>query len=147
MQVDKPFWQSKTLSQLSAAEWESLCDGCGKCCLHKLQDEDTEELLFTCVSCEFLDTESCGCRVYENRNDFVPDCLNLKAEDVPEVAPWLPETCAYRLLHESKPLPQWHPLIQGDKLLMHQNHISVRSKAISETEVPENEWEDYVIQL
>jgi uncharacterized cysteine cluster protein YcgN (CxxCxxCC family) len=140
-----PFWESKKLDVLSSSEWESLCDGCGKCCLHKLQDEDTDAFLFTCISCEFLDTDSCQCTVYDNRNNFVPDCLNLKVSDLPTVSQWLPTTCAYRLLYEGKALPEWHPLVAGSKKLMHENHISVRSKAVSEREVPEEDWEDYII--
>jgi uncharacterized cysteine cluster protein YcgN (CxxCxxCC family) len=141
----KPFWQEKSLDQLSEEQWELLCDGCGKCCMHKLQDEDTDELLFTCISCEFLDTESCQCSVYSNRNKYVPDCLNLKYEDLPTVSEWLPETCAYRLLYKGQSLPQWHPLIAGTKKMMHENHFSVRSKAINERDVSDDDWEDYIL--
>ena len=139
------FWETKPLEKMSREEWESLCDGCGKCCLHKLQDEDTDELVFTCISCEFLDTDSCRCQVYEERNKHVPDCLNLSYQDLPQVSAWLPETCAYRLLYEGSSLPSWHPLVAGDQKAMHDSHISVRSKAISEVHVPEDEWEDYLI--
>jgi uncharacterized cysteine cluster protein YcgN (CxxCxxCC family) len=143
--VDKFFWKEKALDQLSKEEWEALCDGCGKCCMHKLQDEDSDDLLFTCISCEYLDTDACQCTVYSKRNNYVPDCLNLSVTDLPEVSVWLPETCSYRLLFEGKPLPQWHPLIAGSKIMMHENHISVRSKAISESLVSEDDWEDYII--
>ena len=145
MSVDSgSFWEEKALSELSEDEWESLCDGCGKCCMHKLQDEDSGELLFTCISCEFLDTQSCQCRVYSERNEYVPDCLNLKLDDLPEVSEWLPATCAYRLLYQGRSLPDWHPLVAGTKKLMHESHISVRSKAISECEVSEDDWQDYI---
>ncbi len=141
----KPFWQEKALSQLTESEWESLCDGCGKCCMHKLQDEESDALLFTCISCEYLDTVSCQCRVYPKRKDYVPGCLNLKAKNLPEVSAWLPQTCAYRLLYEGQALPVWHPLIAGNKVIMHENHFSVRSKAINENDVTEEDWQDYII--
>jgi uncharacterized cysteine cluster protein YcgN (CxxCxxCC family) len=140
-----PFWESKLLSEMSETEWESLCDGCGKCCLHKLQDEETEELLFTCISCQYLDPQSCQCSVYKNRTDYVPECLNLKPTDLEEVSEWLPQTCAYRLLHEGKGLPRWHPLLVGDVNQVHVQHISVKGKVISENEVDEDDWPDYVM--
>jgi len=140
-----PFWESKSLAEMSRDEWESLCDGCGKCCLHKLQDEETEELLFTCISCQYLDTESCRCTVYATRNEYVPDCLNLSAENLAGAVEWLPATCAYRLLSESKALPVWHPLICGSEKELHVQQISVRNKAVSELSVDEEDWQDYVI--
>jgi len=145
MDNEKPFWQVKELSQLSPQEWESLCDGCGKCCLHKLQDEETDELVFTSISCQYLDTDNCHCRVYPKRKEYVPDCLNLNASSLAEMHTWLPNTCAYRLLYEGKSLPSWHPLVCGDTQIIHLQHISVRDKAISELLVGKDDWEDYII--
>jgi len=145
MDDENPFWQVKKLSELSQREWESLCDGCGKCCLHKLQDEETEALVFTSISCQYLDTDNCQCRVYSRRKEYVPDCLHLNASSLEGVHQWLPTTCAYRLLNEGKSLPSWHPLVCGDAQTIHLQHISVRDKVISEEKVSEDDWQDYVI--
>lgn len=139
-----PFWQRKSLVQMSPREWESLCDGCGKCCLHKLQDEETDELLFTSVCCQYLDTESCRCQVYLDRKSYVPDCLTLTGSHLDELQ-WLPSTCSYRLLYEGKALPDWHPLITGDTQVLHVRHISVRGKVISEKDVDDDSWDQYII--
>jgi len=145
MAQEKVFWEDKALEDLTPSEWESLCDGCGKCCLHKLQDEETEELLFTCVSCQYLDEETCKCKVYSTRNEHVPDCLNLTADQLPSVATWLPSTCAYRLLYEGHSLPDWHPLVCQDEQVIHVQHISVKGKVINENLVDESDWQDYLI--
>jgi len=139
-----PFWQRKTLAKMSRQEWESLCDGCGKCCLHKLQDEQTEALLYTSICCRYLDTESCRCQVYSDRKSYVPDCLTLKTDHL-DALRWLPSTCAYRLLYEGKDLPDWHPLISGDVHALHVQHISVRGKVISETDIDDDDWDRYII--
>jgi uncharacterized cysteine cluster protein YcgN (CxxCxxCC family) len=136
------FWRHKSLLQLNAEEWESLCDGCGRCCLHKLEDEDTGELLFTQVSCRLLDIGNCRCRHYQERQSHVPDCLNLRKGFT--AFHWLPSTCAYRLLFEGKDLPDWHPLVSGRAESVHEAGVSVRDYAISETEV--DDIEDYVIE-
>ncbi len=141
----QPFWQTKTLEQLSQAEWESLCDGCGKCCLHKIEDEDTDELFYTRIACVLLDIDSCRCRDYPNRVKHVPECLRLKPADLSRFN-WLPKTCAYRLISEGKPLKSWHPLISGETDSVHRAGISVRQWAVSEDAVSEDQWFDYVIE-
>ena len=127
-----PFWKAKALAEMSEAEWESLCDGCGKCCLHKLQDADTEEILSTNVACRLLDLKSCQCSDYTNRKVKVPDCVQLTPETAGTL-PWLPPTCAYRLLAEGEDLPHWHPLVSGSSETVHAAGISVRGRSISET--------------
>lgn len=129
---DEPFWRRKTLEQMNRAEWESLCDGCGKCCLHKLEFVDTGELAFTRVACKMLDLKSCQCSDYQHRHDYVPDCVRLTPKRVRTVD-WLPSTCAYRLVAEGKDLAWWHPLVSGDPNTVHEAGISVRGRAIRET--------------
>jgi uncharacterized cysteine cluster protein YcgN (CxxCxxCC family) len=126
-----PFWETKTLDQMSRAEWESVCDGCGKCCLHKLEDEDTGELLPTNVACKLLDRRSGQCTDYKRRKIFVPECVRLTPALLRELD-WLPSTCAYRLLEEGKPLEDWHPLISGDPESVHRAGQSVRGWTVSE---------------
>jgi uncharacterized cysteine cluster protein YcgN (CxxCxxCC family) len=138
------FWD-KPLRDLTRAEWEALCDGCGKCCLNKLEYEDTGEVAFTRIACRLLDGETCRCTRYPIRRQFVPDCVSLTAATVPKVAYWLPRTCAYRLRHEGKPLPDWHPLETGDPESVHRAGMSVRGWTIPETAVAEDEWEDFTI--
>jgi len=128
---EAPFWERKKLEQMSPAEWESLCDGCAKCCLHKLEDIDTGELAFTNVACRLLDIGACQCGDYERRNTLVPDCVVLNPKNVSELV-WMPATCAYRLLAEGKPLAHWHPLVSGDPDSVHRAGISVRGRCISE---------------
>lgn len=112
-QRNTAFWRRKSLSELSRSEWESLCDGCAKCCLNRLEDEETREIWFTNVHCRLLDTDSCRCTDYAQRSVRVPDCVTLTPADL-EDPYWLPQTCAYRLLAEGKDLPEWHPLVSGD---------------------------------
>ena len=121
---------------MSKKEWESLCDGCGKCCLIKLEDSDTKELFYTDVACHLLDHKTCQCKDYKNRKKLVDDCLQLEVNDVEDFK-WLPNTCAYRLLHEGKNLPNWHYLICGDKNRIHNKKMSVKNRVVSETEVLE----------
>ena len=110
---DTPFWERKSLAELSREEWESLCDGCAKCCLHRLEDEETRDIYFTNVHCRLLDTESCRCSDYANRSTRVEDCVTITLDELKDPY-WLPATCAYRLLAEGRPLPDWHPLVSGD---------------------------------
>ncbi|MBN8899815.1 MAG: hypothetical protein BGO51_26670 [Rhodospirillales bacterium 69-11] len=125
------FWKTKTLEEMTPAEWESLCDGCGRCCLHKLRDDDTQALSFTNVACRLLDLESCGCSKYERRHRYVPDCVRLTPATVREID-WLPPSCAYRRLADGKDLAWWHPLVSGDPETVHQAGISVRGRVVSE---------------
>lgn len=138
------FWESKTLAQMSANEWEQLCDRCGRCCLHKLEDEDDGEVYYTAVGCKLLNVESCNCTHYAERKQHVPDCTVLTLAMVDEFH-WLPVTCAYRLLHEGKPLNDWHPLISGNDQSVLEAAISVRGWVYSEQDVNLNELEDYLI--
>ena len=142
-----PFWEARTLSELSKKEWESLCDGCGRCCLHKLEDEDTGELRFTSVSCFELELATCRCRHYSTRQKRVPDCLVLSPTMDAKVFGWLPPTCAYRLLSEGKPLFPWHPLVSGQQDSVIAAGYSVKGIAISEMFVNDCDFEDYCIDL
>jgi uncharacterized cysteine cluster protein YcgN (CxxCxxCC family) len=139
-----PFWRRKTLEELSPAEWESLCDGCGRCCLEKLEDEDTGEIAFTSIACRLLDCEACRCTDYPRRTVKVPDCVPLDPHEV-RTLPWLPTTCAYRLIAEGKELFWWHPLVSGDAATVHKAGISVRGRITGrEGEV---ELEDYELHV
>ena len=137
-----PFWRTKTLDQMTTDEWESLCDGCGQCCLHKLEDADSGEVFYTSVACRLLDLKNCKCKNYEKRKKFVPDCVVLKPEFVDKFK-WLPDTCAYRLISERKDLYDWHPLKSGSAQSVHQADISVKSFAISERDA--GDLEDYIL--
>jgi uncharacterized cysteine cluster protein YcgN (CxxCxxCC family) len=139
-----PFWKNKTFSQMSQQEWESLCDGCAKCCLHKLEDEDTREVYYTDVACRYLDAKTCQCKEYSQRQQLVPECLKLRPQDV-EHFDWLPNTCSYRLLAEGEDLPVWHPLLSGKPALIHQLGFSVQDKVVSENSVNPEDYEEHVI--
>lgn len=112
MPAQAPFWKTKSLSQMSEEEWESLCDGCGRCCLIKMQDEESGTNYHTDVACRLFNPETCRCGDYANRSEQVPDCVRLTSRNVGEL-PWMPPSCAYRLLAEGKDLPSWHPLVSG----------------------------------
>ena len=139
------FWELP-LNSLKPDEWEAMCDGCGKCCLNKIEFEDTNEIAFTRVACKLLDGTSCFCSKYETRRDYVPDCVQLTPKKLPEIAYWLPRTCAYRRLHEGKPLPDWHYLVTGDRESIHKAQASVRGWTVPEYQVSEDDWEDYLIE-
>ncbi|MBU3036445.1 YcgN family cysteine cluster protein [Tritonibacter mobilis] len=140
------FWEKKPLKKLSPREWEALCDGCGKCCLNKLEDEDTGEVALTRVACRLLDDQSCQCAHYETRHSFIPECIVLKPENLDTHAYWMPQTCAYRRLWEGNSLPDWHPLVTGDPDSVHRAGVSVRGMTVSEFDTPLEEWEDYIIE-
>lgn len=130
---------------MDRAEWESLCDGCARCCLHKLEDEDTEEVFYTDVVCRYLDQDACRCTEYQDRNRLVPNCVWLTPDDV-EAFHWLPTTCAYRLVAEGKPLNDWHPLISGRAESVQEAGIAVTGRCVSEEFVHEEELEDRIIR-
>ena len=138
-----PFWETKSLEDMTDPEWESLCDSCGQCCLFKLEDADTGEYALTDVACRFLDHDSCQCSDYANRSRNVPDCVKVTATNIKELR-WMPETCAYRLLAEGKPLFSWHPLVSGDPESVHNADASVRGKAVNEDRV--DDLEDHVVE-
>lgn len=140
------FWEHVPLKSLSPREWEALCDGCGKCCLNKLEDADTGEVALTRVACRLLDGETCRCGQYELRKQFVPECIHLTPRNIADHAYWMPATCAYRLLYEGKSLYDWHPLISGDPETVHQAGVSVRGWTVPEFEVDEDDWEDHIIE-
>ncbi|WP_163559024.1 YcgN family cysteine cluster protein [Halomonas sp. NO4] len=140
------FWERFSLDELTTEEWEALCDGCGQCCLLKFQDDDTGELAVLGVACELLDTHSCRCSDYDHRFERVPDCTRLTPERVAEFR-WLPHSCAYRRLAEGRKLARWHPLLSGDPERVHRKGISVRSFALSQRDVPEEEYEDHIIAI
>ena len=130
----RPFWERKKLAELTHDEWESLCDGCGRCCLKKLEDEATGKIAYTDVACKLLDRERCRCRGYARRHELVPDCVALRAGDE-RTLDWLPTTCAYRKVAAGEPLDWWHPLVSGDPDTVHRAGISVRGRALAERNV------------
>ena len=125
--MTEPFWRTKPLSAMSVAEWESLCDGCGRCCLVKLEDEDTGTIHSTDIACRLFDAETCRCKDYPRRSERVPDCVTLTPETVASLT-WLPVTCAYRLLARGEDLPWWHPLVSGRAETVIEAKISVRGR-------------------
>ena len=137
------FWRTKTLDEMSPAEWESLCDGCGRCCLNKLEDWDTGEIAWTNVACVLLDDGSCACSDYENRRATVPDCVQLTPEAVRTLA-WLPPSCAYRLVSEGRELYWWHHLLSKDRSTVHAAGASVQHRTISEAGMEPEELEDHL---
>ena len=140
---DVPFWQ-RPLRDLTPRQWEALCDGCGRCCLNKLEDWDTGEIYFTDVACTLLDADTCRCSDYANRFARVPDCVLLTREKVQEVS-WLPPTCAYRLRRDGKPLRWWHHLLSGDPNTVHTAGISARGRTVSEEDWSEDEYEERIV--
>lgn len=139
------FWKQKTLSQMTREEWESLCDSCGKCCAIRLEDIDTGELLSTNVVCKYLDQTDCRCQSYIQRSKLVPDCLTLTPELLPKID-WLPETCAYRLLRDGEPLPDWHPLVSGDSESVIKSGHSVQGRVVSEYDIHPDDLDNFIIE-
>ena len=142
---EPPFWKTKTLDEMTESEWESLCDGCARCCLLKLEDVDTGDVVYTEVACRLLDLGQCRCRDYAGRSAEIPDCVRLTPATVRRLS-WLPPTCAYRLVAEGQDLYWWHPLVSGDPETVHQAGISVRGRVVPEAEVHPAELEDYVAE-
>ncbi len=141
----KKYWETVAFDQLTDKQWESICDGCAQCCAHKLQDEDTDEIFFTNVVCEYLDTQKCQCSVYGDRHTHVPDCIKITPENAKELT-WIPETCGYKLLAKGKPLPAWHPLVTGDLQSTEKAGMSIRNKVISEADIEMDDLEDYLVE-
>ncbi len=138
------FWQ-QPLSELNPQQWEQLCDGCGRCCVHKLEDEDSGQVHYTNVSCAYLDAEKCACSDYANRLKNVPECASLDVGKIDQFS-WLPATCAYRLLAEGQPLPAWHHLLSGSKDSVHSAGISVKNKVISDKYIHPDDMEEYIVK-
>lgn len=138
--AEAPFWRRKSLEAMTREEWESLCDGCGKCCLVRLEDENTGDIFLTDASCWLLDRDTCRCGDYVSRHDKVPDCIRL-TPDVVRQTRWLPHTCAYRLVAEGRDLFDWHPLKSGRRESVAEAGMSVRGKTVCETTVPDHHWE------
>ncbi len=138
MATQKPFWRTKTLEQMTVREWESLCDGCGLCCLIRFEDEETGEIIPTRVHCKLFDNQACRCSDYANRKQHVPDCIKLTPYNI-EALEWMPLSCAYRRLYEGKDLPAWHPLITGDPESVHRAGVSVRGQTVSEATLADPE--------
>jgi hypothetical protein len=128
---ERPFWATKSLDTMTKDEWESLCDGCARCCLHKLEDEDTGKIFYTDVACRLLDMNTCKCTRYGERRRLVPDCVVMSPDSVDDLS-WLPSTCAYRRRGEGKELSWWHPLVSGNAETVHDAGISVQGRAASE---------------
>ncbi len=139
-----PFWKTKSLAEMTQAEWESLCDGCARCCLMKLEDEDTSEIWYTDVACALLDSKACRCGDYKNRSRIMSDCVTLTPDEIGRLN-WLPPTCGYRLIDEGKDLYWWHPLVSGDPDTVHAAGISARGRTVREQDVREEDLEDHIV--
>ncbi|MGB0682660.1 MAG: YcgN family cysteine cluster protein [Magnetovibrionaceae bacterium] len=140
--LEQPFWETTPLEQMTDSQWESLCDGCAKCCLEKLEDEDSGEIRHTNIACRLLDLGTCRCSDYQRRARRVPDCVQLTPRNVSELR-WMPSTCAYRLLAEGKPLPDWHPLISGNPESVFEAGQSVRGRVVSDN--GRRNWENHIV--
>ena len=141
-----PFWRNKPLREMSPEEWEALCDGCGKCCLIKLEDEDTGKIHYTDVACVLLDLGKCRCIDYSNRQKRVSDCVTLTPENIDRVKQWMPSSCAYRLLADGKPLPQWHYLECGDRGAVHRQGKSALGRCVTETGIEIDDLPGHIVR-
>ncbi|MRI33530.1 YcgN family cysteine cluster protein [Endozoicomonas sp. OPT23] len=148
-QASRPFWQRKNLEEMTRSEWESLCDGCGRCCLNKLIDDNTNEIHTVAIACKLLDLDTGRCCNYKHRRKFVPDCIMFTPKTLHEHLRWLPDSCAYRLLYDGFDLPDWHPLITGDPNSVHESGFSIKDKGmVSEEDVTDPaDWFDYIIRV
>jgi uncharacterized cysteine cluster protein YcgN (CxxCxxCC family) len=142
--MDAEFWRTKPLAEMSEAEWESLCDGCARCCMVKLEHEETNEIAYTAVVCGLLDQDRCRCTRYPERHTLVEDCVVITPKEAGRFR-WLPDTCAYRVLAEGRELAWWHPLRSGDPETVHAAGISVRGKVLSESQVHEDDYESMIV--
>ena len=140
------YWETTPLTRMTRAEWEALCDGCGKCCMNKLEDDETGEVALTRVACRLFDDTTCRCAQYDIRHQFVPECIVLDAQNIKEHMYWLPQTCAYRLRFEGRPLEPWHPLISGDPNTVHRAGVSMQNATVPEFEISEDDWEEHIIE-
>ena len=138
------FWETVPLSELNPIEWEALCDGCGKCCLIKLEDEKEPKVVYTTIACRLFDDSTCKCGNYNIRKKLVSDCVIITNDSLRHSSSWMPSTCAYRLLHEGKKLKEWHHLISGSYETVHDVGVSVRNSTISEFDVSEEHWEEHI---
>ncbi|MFQ5563731.1 MAG: YcgN family cysteine cluster protein [Parvularculaceae bacterium] len=141
----KPFWETKTLAEMSEAEWESLCDGCGRCCVVLIEDSDTGEIFETDVGCRLFDSRARRCRDYENRHDRVPDCVRLTPQNA-DALKWMPETCAYRRIANGEGLADWHPLVSGDPMSVGRAGVAVRPDLFEEAGVAEEDLEAHIMR-
>ena len=137
------FWKTTALKDMTPKQWESLCDGCGKCCVIKLEDADDGTIFYTDIGCKQLDGNTCRCKDYDNRKAIVPDCVILSPNNL-DALPWMPKTCAYRLINEGAPLPDWHPLITGDPQSTHHAGQSVMNKIYTEGDIAEDDYPDHI---
>jgi len=138
------FWKTRSLDELTTEQWESLCDGCGQCCLVKLEDADSGDVFYTDVVCYLLDQDACRCGDYKQRCILVPDCVKLTPDNLQDLS-WMPVDCAYRRLAEGRELAWWHPLVSGSSATVHESGASVKGKAICETEVDINDLEEHIV--
>ena len=145
MSGERKFWETKTLQEMSKGEWESLCDGCGRCCLVKLQDDEDDQVYYTNVVCDLFVEDTCRCSHYSERHERVPDCIRFDAAAVTELG-WLPTSCAYRRLSEGRGLADWHPLISGTKQTVHDASISIKGQVIPSGQVDPDDLEEFIVR-
>ncbi|MEL6126742.1 MAG: YcgN family cysteine cluster protein [Pseudomonadota bacterium] len=147
LEIRERFWERVALPDMTHAEWEALCDGCGKCCVLKLEDEDTGAVHYTDVACRLFDPASCRCGHYPLRKQLVPSCVVIDPDNIWQVKDWMPLTCAYRLLAEQAPLPDWHPLVSGRQGSVAEAGHSMSGRTVPEYEVDEDDLEDHVVPM